>query len=158
NTMLASAYSYSAMANYAKSYAYSYNPAYRSFPNDCTNFISQAMSFGGWSMVGGFYTLNSAWWYNSIHQSYTWAGAENWYWFARGSGRTSYLSNVWYMLLADVLQVDFDRNGNINHTMIVTTVGSSDLYITYHSTNTRDRSLRSFITQFPNAWYYAHRT
>lgn len=151
-------YNYTAMANYAKRYAYSYNPAYRSFASDCTNFISQAMSAGGWTMVSGVRTSNSAWFYNWLYQSYTWAGAHNWYFFARGSGRTRYLSNVWYMLLADVLQMDFSRDGQIDHTMIVTVVGTSDLYLTYHSTNTLNRSLRSLIAQYPNSWYYAHRT
>lgn len=155
---LALAYNYSAMANYATRYVYSYNPAYRSFPSDCTNFISQAMYAGGWTMVSGYYTNNNAWWYNSLNQSYTWAGAHNWYFFARGSGRTSNLGSVWYMLLADVLQMDFNRDGRIDHTMIVTVAGSSDLYLTYHSTNTLNRSLRSIIAQYPSAWYYAHRT
>lgn len=151
-------YDYSAMADYAIRYVYNYNPAYRSFPADCTNFISQAMYAGGWTMVTGYYTNNNVWWYNWLNQSYTWAGAHNWYFFARGSGRTSYLSNVWYMLIADVLQMDFTRDGQINHTMIVTVVGSSDLYLTYHSDNTLNRSLNSIILQYPNSWYYAHRT
>jgi hypothetical protein len=41
-------YNYSAMAAYAVKYVYNYNPAYCSFPADCTNFISQAMIAGGW--------------------------------------------------------------------------------------------------------------
>jgi hypothetical protein len=151
-------YDYVAMANYALTYVYNYNWAYRSFSHDCTNFISQAMYAGGWTMVDGDRTSNGAWWYGWFTQSYTWAGAHNWYFFARGSGRTSYLSNVWYMLLADVLQMDFTRDGRIDHTMIVTVVGISDLYLTYHSTDTKNRSLRSIITQYPNSWYYAHRT
>lgn len=152
-----SAINYSAMADYATRYVFNYNPAYRSFSADCTNFISQAMYAGGWTMVYGFYTSNSAWWYNWLNQSRTWAGAHNWYFFARGSGRTSYLSNVWYMRLAHVLQMDFTRDGQIDHTMIVTMVGTSDLYLTYHSTNTLNRSLRSIIAQYPSAWYYAHK-
>lgn len=153
------AYNYTAMVNYATRYALNYNPAYRSFASDCTNFISQAMYAGGWTMVSGvYYTSNSAWWYNSLNQSYPWAGAHNWYFFATGSHRTYDLASVWMMLLADVLQMDFNRDGRIDHTMIVTIVGSSDLYLTYHSTNTVNRSLRSIIAQYPSSWYYAHRT
>jgi hypothetical protein len=151
-------YSYSAMANYAITWAYGRNPAYRSFSNDCTNFISQAVYAGGWTMVSGWYQSNDVWWYNSLNQSYTWAGAENWYWFATGSGRTYILSNVWYMGLADVLQLDFDRDNNINHSMMVTAWSADEIYLTYHTTDTLNRSLSSIIAAYPSAWYYAHRT
>ncbi|WP_257458443.1 amidase domain-containing protein [Archangium lipolyticum] len=151
-------YNYSAMVSYATTWAYGRNPAYRSFSNDCTNFISQAMYAGGWSMVEGWYQSSSVWWYSSLNQSYTWAGAHNWYFFATGSGRTTTLSNVWYLALADVLQMDFERDNNINHTMIVTQTSGSERYLTYHSTDTLNRSLSSLIAAFPSAWYYAHRT
>lgn len=151
-------YNYSAMANYASTWALSRNPAYRSFPNDCTNFISQAVYAGGWIMVSGFYQSSSAWWYNSLNQSYTWAGAQNWYWFATGSGRTSYLGNVWYLAIADVLQMDFDRNSSIDHTMMVTYTTSNERYLSYHTMDTLNRSLSSIIAAYPSAWYYAHRT
>lgn len=150
-------YNRNAMVNYATTYVYNYNNAYRTFPNDCTNFISQAMYAGGWTMVSGYYTSNDVWWYNWLNQSYTWAGAHNWYFFARGSGRTSSLSSVWNMQLGDVLQIDFQRDGQIDHTMIVTWVGTSDLYLTYHTNDNLNRSLQSIIDQYPNAWYYAHR-
>lgn len=153
------AYSYSAMANYATKYWRNYNSAYRRMTNDCTNFISQAMRAGGWAMNSGWYRSNSSWWYNSLNQSFPWGGAENWYWFASShSHRTYILSNVWSMGLADVLQMDFDRNNNINHTMIVTSVGSSQRYLTYHTTDHLNRSLSSILSSYPSAWYYAHRT
>jgi hypothetical protein len=151
-------YNYSAMVNYAVTWAYGRNPSYRSFPNDCTNFISQAMYAGGWTMVEGWYQSNSSWWYTFANQSYPWAGAHNWYFFATGSGRTTTLSNVWNMALADVLQMDFERDNNINHTMIVTQTSGSERYLTYHTTDTLNRSLSSLISAYPSAWYYAHRT
>jgi hypothetical protein len=116
------------------------------------------MAAGGWAMVSGWYQSYDAWWYNSLNQSYTWAGAHNWYFFATGSGRTYALGNVWYMDLADVLQMDFQGDYIIDHSMIVTFVGSSDLYLSYHTTNTLNRSLSSIIAQNPTALYWAHRT
>jgi hypothetical protein len=158
NAIAPLAYDYSAVAIYATTYALSYNSAYRSFPSDCTNFLSQAMAAGGWAMVSGWYQSYDAWWYNPLNQSYTWAGAHNWYFFATGSGRTYTLGNVWYMDLADVLQMDFQGDYVIDHSMIVTFVGSSDLYLSYHTTNTLNRSLSSIIAQNPTALYWAHRT
>lgn len=148
------------MVNYARTYARSYNGSFRTFSNDCTNFVSQAALAGGWGMISGWYRSDSAWWYDSSWmgiQSWTWAGAQNWKVFALNSGRTSILRSVWDMQLGDVLQLDFDRDSNINHSMIVTNRGTGDMYLSYHTTDTLDRSLNSIIAVYPSAWYYSHR-
>jgi len=176
---VSAAYDYAAMLSYANRYwgpaDSNYNSAYRSYAGsgdggDCTNFLSQIVGAGGWTTVGSWpgdsRADNSKWFYGDFTwtTSYTWAAAENWYWFgAHKSGRTSYLDNVWKMLTTDVLQIDFDRNNNINHSMFVTgRAGSeeyaSELYMTYHSDNIHDRPLSSVIASSPDAWYYAHRT
>jgi hypothetical protein len=156
---LAAGYNYTAMADYARRWALSYNPAYRWFAEDCTNFVSQALYAGGWQMTSGAYNDNRNWWYNFLNQSYPWAGAQNWgdfaWWYSR---RTTMLSNVYDMGLADVLQIDQERNGSKDHTMMVTRVAGSERYLSYHSQNTLDKSLTSIIAKYPNAWWYAHRT
>lgn len=150
----------SGMVNYARTYALRYNATYRTFGNDCTNFVSQAALAGGWGMITGYYTNDDVWWYTSGflgHQSYTWAGAQNWLQFAvNRSHRTTILASVWHMQPADVMQMDFDRDNNINHSMIVTKVGAGDIYLSYHTTDTLDRSLKSIIASYPTAWYYSH--
>lgn len=154
-------YNYNAMADYVIKWAYKpYNPAYIQLENDCTNFISQALRAGGWTDVQGLSVRsNNAWWYTpGVNYSFIWSAAENWYWFATGSGRTYTLNNIWQMLLADVLQADWNRDGNINHTMMVSYVGTSDLYLAYHTADYRYRSLTSLLEKYPNAWWYAHRT
>ncbi|WP_285505256.1 amidase domain-containing protein [Actinokineospora sp. NBRC 105648] len=170
-------YDYSAMLNYANQYwgpsDSNYNGSYRTYGGnggDCTNFVSQITRYGGWSTVGSWpgdsRADNSKWFYGSFTwtTSYSWPAAENWYWFAaHESGRTSYLDNVWKMLVTDVLQVDFDRDNNISHSLFVTGRSGSgqyanELYVTYHSNNTHNKPLSSFIASAPDAWYYAHRT
>lgn len=42
--------------------------------------------------------------------------------------------------------------------MMVTHVTSNELYLSYHTTDTLNRSLSSIIAAYPSAWYYAHRT
>jgi hypothetical protein len=42
--------------NYARSYWNNYNTAYRRYVNDCTNFTSQAINWGGWQHKTGWYT------------------------------------------------------------------------------------------------------
>jgi hypothetical protein len=157
-------YDYKQMAAYANKHWKNYNKNWREYDNDCTNFISQAMSAGGWKMTsGGFLSRkdNKKWFYGSMKSttSYTWAGAENWYWFAqKHSKRTRHIRNVGDMGLGDVLQADFDRNGNINHTMIVTKRANSNSYLSYHTPSVHNRSLKKILAKYPKAWWYAHRT
>ncbi len=105
------------MAAYADKHWKKSNSSYRVYGNDCTNFISQAMRAGGWKMTSGSFSSrksNKKWFYASKTwtTSYTWAGAENWYWFAvKHSKRTKPLNNVWKLLKADVLQADWKKDG-----------------------------------------------
>jgi hypothetical protein len=166
NTTLA--WNYTAMLNYANTYWDNYNPNYRSYGGeggDCTNFISQIMTAGGWPEAGSWpdsRSDNANWFYGDYTwtTSYSWPAAENWYWFAQHhSTRTTHLDNIWDMLTTDVLQVDFDRNDNISHSLFVTDRSSDgELYLTYHSNNTHNKPLSSFVATNPDAWYYAHRT
>ncbi|MEU4208931.1 amidase domain-containing protein [Streptomyces sp. NPDC026206] len=162
----AASYDYDAMAYYANKYWKNPNRAFRTYDNDCTNFVSQAMNFGGWHETGGniFNRKSNKRWFYGGHTwttSYTWAGAENWYWFAsKHSGRTSILRNVWDLRKADVLQADWGPrpNNTIDHTMIVTAWTPRDTYLTYHTGNTHNRKLSNLLAKRPDAWYYAHRT
>jgi len=62
------------------------------------------------------------------------------------------------MLPSDILLMDFNRNNNMDHGMIVTYKSSTQPYMTYHTTNTKDRSMKSILSSYPSAWYYAYRT
>lgn len=156
-------YDYSAMVTYARNWAYGRNPAYPSYSDDCTSFVSQCMKAGGWATVGSYplssRSSNSNWWYGKYAStsSYTWGGAENWYWFATGSGRTS-LIDMWSMGNGDVLQYDYDYDGNISHTQICTS--SSGPLMTQHGGDYRDKPLSEIMADSSNynAWKYAHRT
>ncbi|MET8977454.1 amidase domain-containing protein [Streptomyces sp. NPDC004539] len=158
---LAAGYNYSAMAKYAEKYWKNYNSAYRKFDGkggDCTNFISQSLRAGGWKNKSGWYRNANYWWYNSSNQTYSWTGVDHWATFAKKSGRTSILGNVYSMGIGDILQMDFDRAGGKDHSMIATHVANGQPYLTYHSTNTYRRSMASIVKAYPNATYYAHRT
>jgi hypothetical protein len=63
-------YNEAGAANYANQWAKSHNPAYRTFPDDCTNFVSQAMAAGGKGQT-------PSWYYNSNGQSGSWINANN---------------------------------------------------------------------------------
>ncbi|KRD00615.1 hypothetical protein ASE41_35840 [Streptomyces sp. Root264] len=157
------AYDYKAMAAYAEKYVYSYNKDYPDFNNhtaggDCTNFVSQSLKAGGWKHVPGYVYDYTKWFGNADIQSDSFVGVNEWSWFAQNSKRTTPLANVYQLEVGDVLQMDFDRDGSKDHTMIVTAKSNGMPYLTYHSNNTLRKSLASIIMQNPNSYYYAYRT
>jgi hypothetical protein len=162
----ANGYDYTAMAAYAQKYWNHYNPAYRQFNGaggDCTNFISQSLKAGGWKNASGWASdYNHTWWYspsNPSTQSWSWAGVNEWSWFALSSQRVTTLDDVYQLGVGDILQMDFDADGSKDHSMIVTYRSRSGMpYVTYHSTNTLNRSVASLVAAWPDALYYAYRT
>lgn len=114
----------SAAASYADRYALMYNPAYRSFSADCTNFASQALVAGGRAQISGWYMSDSAWWYNvsppwgAPGQSYTWAGARNLLANLVAS-RVGYCVGSSTTNSGDLIFCDWTSDGTADHTMIV---------------------------------------
>jgi hypothetical protein len=156
-------YDYKAMAAYAEKYWSVYNKDYPDFNGhgaggDCTNFVSQSLKAGGWKHVPGYVYDYTKWFGNADIQSDSFVGVNEWSWFAQNSKRTTPLANVYQLEVGDVLQVDFDRDGSKDHTMIVTYKSGGVPYVTYHSNNTLRRSVASLIASYPNAYYYAYRT
>lgn len=154
---------YKAMATYAEKYVYTYNKDYPDFNGhgaggDCTNFVSQSLKAGGWKHVPGYVYDYTRWFGNADIQSDSFVGVNEWSWFAQNSKRTTALANVYQLEVGDVLQMDFDRDGSKDHTMIVTYKSGGVPYVTYHSNNTLRRSVASLVASYPNAYYYAYRT
>lgn len=151
-------YNYTAMANYLEQYWKSYNPNYRRFDSDCTNFVSQALRVGGWQDKPGWYGSADYWWYNSLNQSKSWTSVDYWGTFARNSGRTTMLSNVWYLRKGDVLQVTTPGTNQKIHTMMVSYFADSTPYFTYHTTDRYRRSMKQVLLDWNGASYYAYQT
>jgi len=146
------------IVNYAYKYWKKYNTNYKKFSKDCTNFVSQAVDNGGWPFVYGWYRSSNVWFYWGWKQSWTWAGAHNWYRFIKKK-RRGYIAKYFnQMQKGDILQVDFNRDGHIDHSMIVTKKDSSKtIYLTYHTNNTKDRSIKDILSKYPRAKYYGWR-
>ncbi|MEU1039097.1 amidase domain-containing protein [Streptomyces sp. NPDC005551] len=158
----ASGYNYKAMAAYAEKYWDDYNPAYPSFDGgagDCTNFVSQSLKAGGWKHVPGYVYDYTRWFGNADIHSDSFVGVNEFSWFSLNSKRATSLANVYQMDVGDVLQMDFNKDGSKDHTMIVSYRSSRGVpYLTYHSADTYRRSVASIIASNPNAAYYAYRT
>ena len=169
-------YSRTAAAAYARKWAMSDNPAYgRIEPNDCTNFVSQALLAGGWSMVGGSCSDRkdkNVWWFNpmecrwvggrpwatEVKASFTWGGAQNLYWFMKESGRGAEVSDPMDLEIGDVLQMDMGAGhynaGRIGHSMIVTGKSDTDLLLSYHEDHHLDEPLSAIQSRYPSARWY----
>lgn len=155
-------YRYAAMAAYAEKYWKYYNPAYRQYGadgGDCTNFLSQSLDAGGWKQVTNSARDYGTWYHKKSADSSTWIGVNEWSWFTQTTKRTTALRYAYQMAVGDVLQIDFDKDGSKDHSMMTTYRSASGVpYLTYHSYDSYRRSLTSLIAANPNAAFYAYRT
>ncbi|GAA1039040.1 hypothetical protein GCM10009566_21730 [Streptomyces murinus] len=157
-------YDYKAMVTYAQKYWNHYNTAYPDYNGegaggDCTNFVSQVLKAGGWKHVPGYTDDYTKWFGTADIQSDSFVGVNEFSWFALSSKRVTPLADVYQADLGDVIQMDFNRDGSKDHSMVVTYRDASGVpYVTYHSTNTYNRSVASLVASYPTAYYYAYRT
>lgn len=112
---------------YAERWWDSYNPNYRKFEVDCTNFVSQCLHIGGFPMHGAF-QREQGWWYQGNGSpgdrwSLSWAVAHSLHWYLAGD-RTSIpvkqVARANELAVGDVICYDWDGNGRWDHTVIVT--------------------------------------
>ncbi|MBU2579048.1 amidase domain-containing protein [Patescibacteria group bacterium] len=162
---MSSSYTYNRnnAAWYGSYYAINPNSSFRYWPDaDCTNFISQAVWYGNWPMVGWWPDKYSTavWWYAfgwPNTQSYTWTSAHYWWWFTYNRPRGYLTSDGCSLQNGDIVQRDREPNGYIDHSTIVTYKNGCDIRISYHTPNTRNRSLWDFMSQYPSANFYGWR-
>ncbi|MDX3689426.1 amidase domain-containing protein [Streptomyces europaeiscabiei] len=162
-TLTGGAYNYNAMATYTERYWKNYNSAYRKYNSaggDCTNYLSQGLLAGGWKQISTVTPEEyDTWYYASNGTADAWIGVNEWSWFTQTAKRTTALANVYQMDIGDVLQVDFNRDGDKDHSMMTTYRSSSGVpYLTYHDADTYRRSVASIIASYPGANYFAYRT
>jgi hypothetical protein len=151
-----------AAAEYARKYALQPNPCFPPYSNDCTNFVSQAMLAGGWTMIGGSVfdrEEDGVWWYGQSvwsRASYTWAGAHNFSKFIAKSGRGKSCSRS-ELAVGDVVQISKEQH--VFHSMVVSAIGCTmdgdGPLMSYHTTNTQDKFLGKIEASYPSSSGYA---
>ncbi|WP_174616154.1 amidase domain-containing protein [Virgibacillus ihumii] len=131
-----------AAVQYAERWWNSYNPAYRAFDVDCTNYVSQCMHAGGAPMRGAP-NRGDGWWYQNDNWSYSWAVAHSLRWYLSGSSaglKGKEMDSAGDLIPGDVICYDFQGNGRWDHNTIV--VGK-DAYgmplVNAHTDNSRNR-------------------
>lgn len=127
---------------YAERWWNSFNPAYKKFEVDCTNFISQCLHVGG-APMRGYPNRGTGWWLQKNNWSYSWAVAHSLRLYLSKSTiglRAKEVSSPDQLLLGDVICYDFEGDGRFNHNTIVT---GKDAYgmplVNAHTYNSRMR-------------------
>ncbi|NLP49548.1 amidase domain-containing protein [Bacillus sp. RO1] len=114
-------YSRMEAVRYAEQYWNSYNPQFKKFEVNCTNYISQCLYAGGAPMVG-YPKKSGGWWMRNNDWSYTWAVAHALRWYlpnAKQGLKAKEVSNVSQLMPGDVICYDFEGDGRFDHNTIV---------------------------------------
>ncbi|GER65858.1 amidase domain-containing protein [Weizmannia acidilactici] len=127
---------------YAEKWWNSFNPAYKSFTDDCTNFISQCLHAGG-APMRGYPDRNKGWWMQNNNWSYSWTVAHSfktYLQYSKAGLRAKEVSSPQELKYGDVICIDFQGDGRFDHSLIVT---GYDYYgmplVNAHTTNSRKR-------------------
>lgn len=150
-----------------------YNPAYKAFSSDCTNYVSQCLKAGGFVNITGNSNSCNVWYYdnqgttntNDDTYSNTWSTANGLKRYLYDCGQYStvvYPSDLW---TANIIQ-----NGDVismanpapqqgeapyyTHSMIVTKISNSQVYYSGHCNNRKDYSMlnQTYNYWFTNGW------
>ncbi|QDP39597.1 amidase domain-containing protein [Radiobacillus deserti] len=131
-----------AAVQYAERWWDDYNPEYKTFDVDCTNYISQCVHAGG-APMRGMPNRSQGWWYSGDNWSYSWAVAHSFRWYLSGSNqglKGKELERPEDLLLGDVICYDFEGDGRWNHTTIVVAKDTRGMpLVNAHTTNSRHR-------------------
>lgn len=160
-----STYNRTNAVNYAITWATWRNPNYNFYAwlNDCTNFTSQVLQ-AWWlpyivSWVLWKYDTKN-WYYantSNASPSFTWWWANNFYSHALYyTSKFKVAATFWELQIWDIIQIDWTRDWTIDHSMVVRSkswTSTSQIYVTYHSTDTPNRQLSNLINEYPNAKY-----
>ncbi|KIL46738.1 amidase domain-containing protein [Jeotgalibacillus soli] len=136
------AYNPEKAVSYAERWWNSYNPAYPKFEVDCTNYISQCLFAGGWRMTG-YPNRSRGWWLQGGTWSYSWSVANALRWYLDSGNRATRKQYASDLQLGDVICYDFEGDGRVNHTVIVTKIRSDGTpLVNAHTNNSRARDWR----------------
>ncbi|QQK81880.1 amidase domain-containing protein [Salicibibacter cibi] len=127
---------------YAERWWNAYNPQYRHFTDNCTNFISQCLKAGGAPMHGAPHR-EKGWWYTGENWSYSWAVAHSMRWHLSGTttGLTAKeVERATDLQPGDIICYDFDGDGRWEHnTIVVMKDGNHEPLVNAQTENSRNR-------------------
>ncbi|AST90296.1 hypothetical protein BC6307_02940 [Sutcliffiella cohnii] len=131
-----------AAVQYAERWWNSYNPQFKKFDVDCTNYVSQCVHAGGAPMVG-FPNKSSGWWMKNKAWSYTWSVAHSLRWYipnAKSGMKGREVTRAADLMPGDVICYDFQGDGRFDHNTIVVAKDQDGMpLVNAHTHNSRMR-------------------
>ncbi|MFC4323635.1 amidase domain-containing protein [Litchfieldia salsa] len=137
-------YNYDRLAavKYAERWWDDYNPEFKKFDVDCTNYISQCLHAGGIPM-SGYPNRGKGWWMKNNNWSYSWSVAHALRWHLSDSKSgviAKEVNSPEELLLGDVICYDFQGDGRFDHTTIVVAKDDQGMpLVNAHTQNSRMR-------------------
>lgn len=152
------AYNRQAAVDYARKWWNSANPAYPTFQDDCTNFISQCLRAGGATMTG-YPNRSKGWWIQGRNWSYSWSVVQalrNYLDTSRQGLQARRVYSVSELELGDIIFLDFEGDGRMNHSLLVTSFVNGEPYVHAHTYNSANRHYlyKDSSAYTPNIKYY----
>lgn len=147
-----------AAVRYAERWWNSYNPRFRKFDVDCTNYVSQCLLAGG-APMRGYPNRSNGWWYRNNNWSYSWAVAHSLRWYLSGSKtglRGRLVQSPEELQPGDVICYDFEGDGRFDHnTIVIAKDGNGMPLVNAHTNNSRMRywSYEDSAAYTPNIVY-----
>ncbi|WP_316572498.1 amidase domain-containing protein [Neobacillus sp. YIM B06451] len=127
---------------YAERWWNSYNPAFKKFDVDCTNYISQCLHAGG-APMRGYPNRGQGWWMRGNNYSYSWAVANSLRWYLAGSKtglKAREVGSPDELIPGDVICYDFQGDGRFDHNTIVVAKDANGMpLVNAHTYNSRMR-------------------
>lgn len=127
---------------YAERWWNEFNPAYKKFENDCTNYISQCLRAGG-APMRGYPRPGNGWWMQGNKWSFSWTVAHSMRLYLPSSKlglRAREVGSAEMLKLGDVICYDFQGDGRFDHTTIVTGHDADGMpLVNAHTYNSRMR-------------------
>ncbi|MFY4774056.1 amidase domain-containing protein [Metabacillus sp. RGM 3146] len=118
-----------AAIQYAERYWNTENPKYKSFTDNCTNFISQCLHAGE-APMHGYPGRGKGWWMQSKNWSYSWTVAHSMKTYMAYSKKgltATEVSSPEQLIKGDVICYDFQGDGRFDHTTIIVAKDSDNM-------------------------------
>lgn len=135
-------YNRHAAVQYAERWWNGYNPNFKKFSVDCTNYISQCLLAGGAPMHDAP-VRDKGWWYEGENWSFSWTVAHSLRWYLSGSTtglQGKEVSTAQELMPGDVICYDFEGDGRWDHNTIVVAKDVNDMpLVNAHTDNSRHR-------------------
>lgn len=112
---------------------------------DCTNFVSQVIKTGGIKERVGRYDWLEYWFYSDEKPSLTWGLAHSFYKHMKDIRKAQNATWPSDLQVGDIISVDFEGDGDINHSVVITKIENGQIYATYHSSDNKDKNITDWL-------------